>query len=257
MINLIGYTINEMGLTLQLLEPYTGKKFMSDLGNLVVIIVSAAGALMTLYAIYIAYLFFTASDASKRKAARERLVKTIASMLIIIGLASVLSVINVTFNKAEGNIDRIGGGSTNYTSAYTYAGIPTFVFQQANNSGQGGYFVATGSFSLSAANIMMNGVALGENGSTVRFQKCRIDAQQFNGADDANFDISNLGEARYTCSLKSDNQYAITIRGSKVEEDSYFVTAIITFTIGDDTKELSMNVDLILDTNSSKIQFQG
>ena len=67
-----------MGFTLQLLEEkgYTGAQFMKDLGWVVVAIVSIAGAFMTVYAIYIAYLFATATDANKRKAAKDRLMKT-------------------------------------------------------------------------------------------------------------------------------------------------------------------------------------
>ncbi len=255
MINLIGYTINEMGLTSQLLAEYTGKNFMSDLGNLVVVIVSVAGALMTLYAIYIAYLFATASDPTKRKAARERLVKTVASTLIIIGLASVIAVINVHFNKAEGRIDNIsGGGGTNYTSAYSYDSFTTFMFSEG--TAQDGCFVAQGSFSLSAANIKMNGVAFGEAGQTIRFQKCRVVSPQWNVLN-SNFDIDNPGTATYTCSLKSDNNpYAITISGNQ-NGDSYTVTVAVTFVMeSNPDKELSVNIDVILDSTTSKISFR-
>ena len=253
MINLIGYTINEMGLTLQLLAEYTGRKFKSDLGNLVVIIVSAAGALMTLYAIYIAYLFFTASDANKRKAARERLVKTIASVLIIVGLASVLSVINVTFNKAEGRIDGPSSGSnTNYSSVYSYNAVPTLKFVKGQPSQ--GCYVATGSFSLSAKDIVMNGVTLDEKENTVRFQKCHIVSPAWSVLNE-NFSIDSVGEATYTCSLKSEQQYSISIRCNKKNESSYITVAVTFVMENDPSKELSFNVDVFLDKDSNQISF--
>ena len=60
--------------------------------------------MMTIYSIYLGYLFATASDPKRRATARERFIKVIASTLIVIGLASVLSVINVNFNSVQGSI---------------------------------------------------------------------------------------------------------------------------------------------------------
>ncbi|MBQ7973829.1 MAG: hypothetical protein IJ295_02635 [Clostridia bacterium] len=94
-----------MGMMAQLLaeEEYTGAQFIKELSWLITIIISIAGALMTLYAVYIGYLFATASDEGKRKAAKNRLIKILSSALIIFALASCISVINVTFDNAKVN----------------------------------------------------------------------------------------------------------------------------------------------------------
>lgn len=93
-----------MGMITQLLaEEYTGAQFIKELSWLITIIISIAGALMTLYAVYIGYLFATASDEGKRKAAKNRLIKILSSVLIIFALASCISVINVTFDDAKVN----------------------------------------------------------------------------------------------------------------------------------------------------------
>ncbi len=80
---------------------YEGKDFIAELSNIVIWLVSIAGALMTLYAVYIGYLFATASDESKRKNAKSRLIKIISSVFIVYALAATLGVIKVEFTDIE------------------------------------------------------------------------------------------------------------------------------------------------------------
>lgn len=90
-----------MGMLSQLLAEVKagGTEFVDGLKWLVVVLVSIAGSLCILYAIYIGYLFATATDDGKRRAAKDRLIKVISSGLIIFALAMCLTVIDVNFSK--------------------------------------------------------------------------------------------------------------------------------------------------------------
>ena len=90
-----------MGMLSQLLAEVNdgGTEFVDGLKWLVVVLVSVAGSLCILYAIYIGYLFATATDDGKRRAAKDRLIKVISSGLIIFALAMCLTVIDVNFSK--------------------------------------------------------------------------------------------------------------------------------------------------------------
>ena len=120
-----------MGMITQLLAPYTGKNFTSDLLWLVTVIVSIAGAFMTLYTVYIGYLFMTATDEGKRKAAKDRLFKVLSSVLIIFALAASLSVINVTFDTSvKGEESKSSVPNVDYTALdYEYNGTPSFTIK--------------------------------------------------------------------------------------------------------------------------------
>ncbi len=164
-----------MGMTLQLLAEngYKGSQFISDLLWLVVIIVSIAGALMTLYAVYIAYLFFTASDANKRTAAKNRLVKVFATFLIVVALDAILGVIRVEFNSAEGNFSN---NVNTLTATYSLHGVPELQTVPTSN----------GSFKLQvildAKNIYGEGKPVEKNGASVKFLRCSIIAPKENPA---------------------------------------------------------------------------
>ncbi|MCQ2382527.1 MAG: hypothetical protein MJ060_01660 [Clostridia bacterium] len=239
----------KMGMTTQLLaqQAYTGDQFMKDLGNIVVILVSIAGALMTLYAVYIAYLFWTATDANKRKAARERLIKTVASSLIVIGLAAVLTVINVRFNAAEGRISgpTVGQGG-NYASDYTYAAEPVFMFTRVNGK-------AEGVLKLDSKYLQKNGAAIDPVGNKVKFEECQVVSPNWKemGIVDT-VDISNqvLGEMTYTIDLNG-----VTIPAGESESGSYYVTVAIKFTVSGDETMKSFNIKVILEQRSSGIVF--
>ena len=149
---------------------YTGEKFIADLGTLVIWIVSIAGALMTLYAVYIGYLFATASDETKRKAAKERLIKTIASSLIVIALASILSVIKVTFDTVEGRVDEIDV----FVGQYTYSGQPGISFSGVKYIASKNVYGSDGSITLDPKNILANGKKLVSDSSQIIFTECEI-----------------------------------------------------------------------------------
>ncbi len=234
----------KMGMTTQLLaqQAYTGAQFMKDLGNIVVILVSIAGALMTLYAVYIAYLFSTATDAHKRKAARERLIKTVASSLIVIGLAAVLTVINVRFNAAEGRISgpTVGQGG-NYTSDYTYAAEPEFVFKKVNVSGKN---MAEGVLQLDSRFLQENGAAIDPNGNKVKFEVCQIVSPNWKDmgiVDAAVISNGNLGKMTYAINLKE-----FSIPAGESEGGSYYVTVAIKFTVSGDETMKSFNIKVLL-----------
>ena len=114
-----------MGMMAQLL--YTGNEFMADLTELVIWLVSIAGSLMVIYAVYIGYLFATATDQSKRKAVKDRLIKLISSVFIIFALATVLGVIKVNFTEIERSDDN---AKVDWAKLeYEYVGMPTLTLQ--------------------------------------------------------------------------------------------------------------------------------
>lgn len=108
-----------MGIMTQLL--YTGEDFIAELSNILVWIISIVGVLMVLYAVYIGYLFATATDESKRRAAKSRLFKILSSVLIVYALAACIKVIDVNFSKVEKSKD--DGETINWTEIeYEYVG---------------------------------------------------------------------------------------------------------------------------------------
>ena len=216
---------------------YTGADFKRDLGNLTVIIVGAAGAMMTLYAIYIGFLFATASDPNKRKAARERLIKTVASALIIIGLASVLGAINVRFNRVEGNVSGTnGGGNGNYSSQYMYSGSIEMPLYNIGNK------YVTGSFKIYSTNIKSDGKNIDPNGTEVQFQKCEVvEPSGWKNEHKTPFDTSKVGEGAYAFQCSSTEIPCTMVNGIKA------VTMAVTFTMKSDTSRtfsLKINVGL-------------
>lgn len=126
-----------MGMKSQLL--YTGNEFMADLSNIVIWLVSIAGALMTLYAVYIGYLFATASDEGKRKTAKSRLIKLISTIFIVYALAATLNVIKVTFTTLEKSTEE-DTINTDWTSVeYAYSARPEFIVNTKNDVFETGF----------------------------------------------------------------------------------------------------------------------
>ena len=115
-----------MGMVNQLLaSEYTGAQFIDGLVEVLTMIMAVVEILFILYAVYIAYLFFTASDEGKRKNAKSRLIKVLASVLIVFALATCLRVIDVNFtsiekNNTTGNSDGMNWDKINYE----YSEIP-------------------------------------------------------------------------------------------------------------------------------------
>ena len=178
-----------MGFTLQLLEEkgYTGAQFMKDLGWVVVAIVSIAGAFMTVYAIYIAYLFATATDANKRKAAKDRLMKTVASALIVAACASVLAVITVRFDTTEGSVEGPQGGEIgSMVSGITYGENPYLSIDAVeNNDGGPTSLVLKGYFNInSRALVNANGEKIDPSGTNVVFDPSDLNSSKMSTAPD-------------------------------------------------------------------------
>ncbi len=123
-----------MGMTLQLLDT-AGDQFMHDLLWLTVIIVSIAGALMTLYAVYIGYLFFTATDANRRKAAKDRAIKVVASTLIVFALVFVLQGIEVSFatDFVQEKSNNSAPSTTNIKYQYSYPSVSLNISGDVND----------------------------------------------------------------------------------------------------------------------------
>jgi len=126
-----------MGMKSQLL--YTGNEFMADLSNIVIWLVSIAGALMTLYAVYIGYLFATASDEGKRKTAKSRLIKLISTIFIVYALAATLNVIKVTFTTLEKSKEEDTINTDWTTVEYAYSGNPKFKVDTENDPFETGF----------------------------------------------------------------------------------------------------------------------
>ncbi|MCM1404553.1 MAG: pilin [Prevotella sp.] len=141
-----------MGMTLQLL--YDGADFKSDLGTILVTIVGAVGALMTLYACYIGYLFATATDENKRRAAKNRLLKVISSVLLIFALTAALSMIKVQFGEVkvsdDGTTPNLGDSSDWSSASYTYDDTPALTLSRSSGSTS-----VTGSFTVDINNVKL------------------------------------------------------------------------------------------------------
>ena len=225
-----------MGFMSQLL--YTGAEFMHDLGNLTVIIVGAAGAMMTLYAIYIGFLFATASDANKRKAARERLYKVVGSAFIIIGLAIVLGTINVRFNKVEGSVtDTNNGTNGNFSSQYSYGESVSMTLNYTNRRGttQGTMVILDGS------KIKKDGKLISTKKDTVQFLSCDVIApSDWTNISKNPFDIRDT-KAIYNFEIEGS-----TVYGTMVNKN-ICVSLKVSFTLSSDTsKTYSMKVNVLL-----------
>jgi|GEM_PF-6847556 len=238
-----------MGFTTQLL--YTGSEFMHDLGNLTVIIVGAAAGMMTLYAIYIGFLFATASDPGKRKAARERLYKTVASAFIIIGLATVLGVINVRFNKVEGNVSGTNSGSSgNYSSQYSYGGSVEMALTYSKWTGK-----TTGVFTIKSTLIKLDGKNIDSNGTEVQFQKCEaVEPSNWTSSTGGTnaFDTSIVGQGTYSFQSNSSTVPCVMYNGVNS------VVMSVTFVMKSDktkTYTMKITVGLSADTGVTLVQY--
>lgn len=109
-----------------LLADYTGEMFQTDLLQLISYIAMFVGVLMTLYAVYIAYLFATASDDGKRRSAKARLIKVLASVLIVAGLVSIIQMLDIRFNNIDLPNSGKGEDDVNITSySFWYDGEPS------------------------------------------------------------------------------------------------------------------------------------
>lgn len=122
-----------MGMLKQLLAEDSGTKFMSELKWLVVILMSIAGSLCILYAIYIGYLFATATDDGKRRAAKDRLIKVISSGLIIFALATCLNVIDLKF-ETPNNGESSNGGDDPFAGLEQSGGTCLFTYVNAKTT---------------------------------------------------------------------------------------------------------------------------
>ncbi|MBS7400917.1 MAG: hypothetical protein KIG16_00175 [Eubacteriales bacterium] len=162
-----------MGMTTQLLAAYTGQQFIKDLSWIVVIVVSIAGALSTLYAVYIFYLFMTASDPTKRKAAKDRLIKVFSSTIIIVALAGVLAVLDVIFVTQKGSYTGpiAGGNGVREYSSYTMDGDVSCTLSA--NPKSGGLEI-TGTFSLFTSMIKGDGAQIDPKGNLTTITDVRV-----------------------------------------------------------------------------------
>ncbi len=251
-----------MGMTSLLLE-YTGQQFIKDLSWIVVILVSIAGALSTLYAVYIAYLFFTASDPTKRKAAKDRLVKVVSSSIIIVALAGILATLDVTFVQQSGNYSgpQAGGNKTGYADAYTYSVRP-----EANLSvtDQQGGLMITGEFKLFNADLRGDGAPIDKYGTATKFSKCAFVAPagwpsplKFVGEPTckAEQDDSGANYMTVTFRLLAENMHdkvAIPV----VSQDPNLITISAEFGyVSNLSKAYTATVNVVLKSSSGKVQF--
>lgn len=87
-----------------------GNEFKSGLMDIISLIFTALGILMVLYAVYLFFLMATASDESKRRSAKSRVVKTFASVLIVVALIGMLQGLKITITTPKVN-NPSGGGT--------------------------------------------------------------------------------------------------------------------------------------------------
>ena len=240
-----------MGMKSQLL--YTGNEFMADLSNIVIWLVSIAGALMTLYAVYIGYLFATASDEGKRKTAKSRLIKLISTIFIVYALAATLNVIKVTFTTIEKSKEE-DTTNTDWTSVeYSYAEIPELVLDVKDNNYKSSIVfypraitVSSGTSSLSGikiTNFTFFGEAVYGLNELCYEQKCTM-----NPDGSLSFD--------YTSKKKSDlEDDVVIIVDERKGPNSGWVQGQISFDIGE-IKGLQVSVKILLNDNTTKINIQ-
>lgn len=255
-----------MGITTQLLASYSGQQFIKDLSWLVVILVSIAGALCTLYAVYIAYLFFTASDPTKRKAAKDRLLKVVSSALIIFVLAGILRLIDVNFISQTGSY---GGSSSNFTSTITnYSDAVEMTLKAEDIYSNGGGVVPrvqsvkiTGSFALHSFKIKgENGTPIDGTGKSVEFKSCRVASPK--GWEGAKFTFSNQGsytDVKMEVTEQSEGSLVGKVTLPVASLDPNKITVIVGYNYNDANGEKqsgSAMVDVLLTTNTTKIEFK-
>ncbi len=182
-----------MGIVNQLLaSKYTGAQFIDGLVEVLTMIMAVVGILFILYAVYIAYLFFTASDEGKRKNAKSRLIKVLASVLIVYALAACLRVIDVNFtsieqNNTTGNSDGMNWDKINYE--YSEIPVLTIGTDKAYN------------LNLNAANLKIKG------GATLGGAK--FTSFKFVGLDSTDVLTKNAA-----VQLPTDSEYSITGGGA-------------------------------------------
>ena len=241
-----------MGMTAQLLA-YTGAQFMKELGNIVVMIVSIAAALMTLYAVYIGFLFATASDANKRKAAKDRLIKTVASALIVIALSAVLGVINVNFNTVDGGHTGTGTPGKIINTTSTYASPVGTTLSYKSESGHG---IVTGEVRLDSKNIKRDNVNLDKSGNNIIFQECYVAEPK--GWPKGTFNAGQVGSGIWNFSIESDKP-TVYVPCKKNDDGNYIIVLTVTYHNKSDQTNGSFAVDVILQrsqyTQSSNINF--
>ncbi len=258
-----------MGITLQLLAPYTGQKFIQDLSWLVVILVSIAGALSTLYAVYIAYLFFTASDPTKRKAAKDRFIKVISSSIIIVALAGILGALDVTFVEQKGNYTGpvAGDGGVVYANNYAYDGSAEMMLTGNQYNGK---ITATGSFTIYTIYIKGDGAQVDKYGDKVKIKSCSVvTPTDWPGANLALTELSvnadtfmdttgaeiNGAEIKFSITTKS-NMYAAQIPVVKSDKGNIITVAVECVYIQNQMQSFTVYIPVYLSSNgTSLVQF--
>lgn len=251
-----------MGMTSQLLASYTGQQFIKDLSWLVVILVSIAGALCTLYAVYIAYLFFTASDPTKRKAAKDRLIKVASSAIIIFALAGILRVLDVSFVTQSGSYTGSSGGNGGELgySAYSYNGNPEMVL-----SGQWyqGKIEISGSFNLYTSDLLGDEIQVDKDGKNIEFKSCSFAVpKDWPGSGALKLDTTPVLKKEKDASGKDYTKFLIKLKqsagpGTKVsipvvDDELNTIVALVEFVYKNNiNKSYTATVSIQLKTNTS------
>ena len=228
----------------RLLLDEKGKAFINGLSNVVVYICLAVAILSIVYAVYIAYLFFTASDQNKRKAAKDRLIKTLASCLIIFTAAAILKGLDISFNETGGDYDGTKEPDQPVIQTYHYEGTPEFNFGRTNNTPAGGGGVSfvyfEGSFMICGYNIFddVTGKSITASGKNIFIKKCNIvnpdgwlknlndetadgSITRFNNTNDATF--------KYTTKFYGGAKYDFPCIGDENNSDNLFIMVEVSF----------------------------
>lgn len=257
-----------MGITTQLLASYSGQQFIKDLSWLVVILVSIAGALCTLYAVYIAYLFFTASDPTKRKAAKDRLLKVVSSALIIFVLAGILRLIDVNFISQTGSY---GGSNSNFTSTINnYDGSDgvemTLQAEEIYSNGNVPRVQSlkiTGSFAVYGYKIKgENGTPIDGTGKSVKFKSCRVASPKglWEGVKFTFSDQGSYTDVQMQCTAQNEGSfYAGKVTVPVISLDPNRITVVVGYNYVDangESQSGSTMIDVLLTTNTNKIEFK-
>ncbi|MBO5229437.1 MAG: hypothetical protein J6B20_01410 [Clostridia bacterium] len=216
-----------MGITTQLL--YTGEEFIAELSEILVWIISIVGVLMVLYAVYIGYLFATATDEGKRRAAKSRLFKILSSVLIIYALAACIKVINVSFDDVEISKEDTDNAINWAEYEYEYIGSVSPMYFK-----KGGY--ANG-IELDPTKLRMKSGEL--TLKEVKFTGFVLDPEsdvlqaELNALGTQNVKLLDTGGLKYTFGQKSianeTVQDAYTITSSVEVSGSHYIRALVSF----------------------------
>ncbi|MDR0383827.1 MAG: CHAP domain-containing protein [Christensenellaceae bacterium] len=110
----------------------------SGLLDVLMYVFIAIGALAGVYAAYLGFLMGTATDESKRKAAKDRILKVLSSVMCIIVLSVILGTVRFQLSTVEGEKDN--GDDGGFSEGEMTDGGTMTIHETFNSTAQGGKY---------------------------------------------------------------------------------------------------------------------